>query len=49
MAKDKGHSGYAGKIGNVGGQEVKAVYPAGHSKGSKVKRGNDLRTGKGKK
>lgn len=49
MAKDKGHSGYAGKIGNTGGQEVKAIYPASHGKGSKVKRGNDLRTGKGKK
>ena len=31
------------------GQEVKAIYPASHGKGSKVKRGNDLRTGKGKK
>ena len=38
--------GYAGKIGNAGPQKVDAVFPAKHSKGSKVAKGNDLRTGK---
>lgn len=49
MAKNRGGSGYAGKIGNASGQEVKAIYPAQHGKTSKVTKGNDLRTGKGKK
>ena len=52
MAKNRGGSGYAGKIGNAAGQEVKAIYPAQHGKTSKVTKvtkGNDLRTGKGKK
>lgn len=40
---------YAGKIKNQGAQEVKAIYPAEHSKGSKVAKGGDLRTGKSKK
>lgn len=37
---------YAGKIKNQGAQEVKAIYPAEHKKGSKVVKGGDLRTGK---
>lgn len=49
MARGKGNSGYAGKIGNAAGQEVKAIFPASHGKSSKVKKGEDLRTGKGKK
>ena len=43
MTKGKG---YAGKISNAGPQKVEAVFPASHSKGSKVTKGNDLRTGK---
>lgn len=49
MAAKGGYNGYAGKIGNAGGQEVKAVYPASHSKSSKVAKGDDLRVKKGKK
>ena len=43
MAKCKG---YAGKISNAGPQKVEAVFPASHSKGSKVTKGSDLRAGK---
>lgn len=39
-------NGYAGKISNAGPQKVDAVFPASHSKGSKVTKGNDLRAGK---
>mgnify|MGYP004725127597 CR=1 FL=1 len=49
MAAKGGCNGYAGKIGNTGGQEVQAVYPASHSKSSKVTKGDDLRVKKGKK
>lgn len=49
MAAKGSYNGYAGKIGNAGGQEVKAVYPALHSKSSKVAKGDDLRVKKGKK
>lgn len=48
MASKKGCSGYAGKIGNTGMQEVKAVFPASHNKSSKVTKGEDLRVKKGK-
>ena len=43
MAKCKG---YAGKISNAGPQKVEAVFPASHSKVSKVTKGSDLRAGK---
>lgn len=49
MAKGKGCSGYAGKISNAGAQKVDAVFPAQHSKGSKVSKGSDLRSKKGGK
>lgn len=43
-------SGYAGKIKNTGVQEVKSVFDTGSGgKSSKVIKGKDLRTGKGKK
>lgn len=48
MASKNGCSGYAGKIGNAGAQQVKAVFPASHSKSSKVTKGEDLRVKKGK-
>lgn len=39
-------SGYAGKISNAGAQRVEAVFPAKHSKASKVTKGDDLRVKK---
>lgn len=49
MAKNSNVSGYAGKIKNTGTQEVKAIFPTGSGgKHSKVIKGKDLRTGKGK-
>lgn len=49
MAKNGSVSGYAGKVKNTGTQEVKAIFPTGSGgKASKVKTGDDLRTGKRK-
>lgn len=42
----KGKPTYAGKIKNTGSQKVNALFPAGNSKGTVAKKGEDLRTGK---
>lgn len=44
--KSRNGRSYAGKLSNRGVQEVKAVFPQGKPKGGKVKRGEDLRSGK---
>lgn len=43
-----GVSGYAGKVTNKSAQVVKAVYSQPNNKGSKVIKGEDLRTKKSK-
>lgn len=42
----KGKPTYAGKIGNGGTQVVEALYKQPDTKGTKIKTGTDLRTGK---
>lgn len=43
-----GKKGYAGNIKNTGSQMVKAPFAQTPKKNGTVKRGDDLRTGKGK-
>ena len=44
-----GGCGYAGRISNAGGQRVVARFAAIAKQTGRVKRGDDLRTGKGTK
>ena len=44
-----GGCGYAGRISNAGEQSVEAPFAAKAKQTGRVKRGDDLRTGKGTK
>ena len=49
MENKGGKPTYAGRIGNGGAQVVKAPFQRNDKSNSTVIRGNDLRTGNGKK